>query len=312
MQVSPKHNVSQQSPCKTANFSKFDEIYRSRMAYLFIAPALILILLVIFYPILNTFYISLNSVNALGNPTGLNGFQNYIRLFSDPEFWSITVRTAQWTFWVVVITTLIAIPTAVALNLRFPGRKLARGILIVPWAASLMINAIAWKWIFDGQYSIITHMLQQLGIINEQIIWLGDPKLAFMIIIFVGILVSVPFTTLSLLAGLQSISNDQYEASAVDGAGFFVTFWRITLPQLRQPLTVTTLLNVIYVFNSFPIIWILTQGGPSFKTDIMITYLYKQAFQYSNFGGASSMAVITFLILVVFAWLFQKLTSRED
>lgn len=285
---------------------------RERLAYLFIAPSILLIGAVILYPIANTFLISLSKVNALGNPDGFAGLQNYTNLFSDPVFISVTMRTIEWTLWVVIVTTLISMPTAIALNLRFPGRKIARGVLIIPWAASLMINAIAWRWIFDGQYSIITHTLMQLGIIKQPIVWLGTPKLAFTVIIFVGILVSIPFTTMSLLAGLQSIPSEEYEAGAVDGANFWMTFWHIILPNLRQPLTVTTLLNVIYVFNSFPIIWILTQGGPSFETDILVTYLYKQAFEYSNFGGASAMAVITFVILVIFAGLFQRTVGREQ
>jgi multiple sugar transport system permease protein len=288
------------------------DIKRSKLAYLFITPAILLIFAIIFYPIGNTFFISLNKVNAIGVPSGFNNFKNYINLFSDSEFLSILLRTLNWTLLVVGITTVISIPAALALNFQFPGRKLARGILIVPWATSLMINAIAWKWIFDGQYSIITSTLLKLGIIKSQIVWLGDPKLAFMIIVFVGILVSIPSTTLSLLAGLQSIPDDMYESASLDGAGFIVSFWYLTLPQLRHTLTVTTILNVIYVFNSFPIIWLLTQGGPSFKTDILVTYLYKQAFQYNNFGGASAMAIITFVILVIFANLFQRFTLKED
>jgi multiple sugar transport system permease protein len=287
-------------------------LQHSKMAYLYITPAFLLICGIIFYPIANTFYISLNNVNAIGIPSGYNNFQNYTKLFSNNEFWSILLRTLNWTWLVVGITTIISLPTALALNFRFPGRKLARAILILPWATSLMINAIAWKWIFDGQYSIITSTLLKMGVIKSQVVWLGDPKLAFIILVFVGILVSIPSTTLSILAGLQSIPDDMYEAAYIEGAGFLVSFWYLTLPQLRQALMVTTILNVIYVFNSFPIIWIMTQGGPSFKTDILVSYLYKQAFQYNNFGGASAMAIITFVILVIFANLFQRFTSKED
>ncbi|MEX2460684.1 MAG: sugar ABC transporter permease [Paenibacillaceae bacterium] len=292
--------------------SKLKEINRSKRAYLFVAPAFLLICAIIFYPIANTFYISLNKVNVIGNPSGFNNFQNYTHLFVSKEFLSVLLQTLNWTLLVVGITTLISIPTALALNFQFPGRKLARGILIVPWATSLMINAITWKWIFDGQYSTITYTLLKFGIIKNPIVWLGDPKFSFAIIVFVGILVSIPSTTLSILAGLQSIPDDIYEAVSLEGAGFLVSFWHLTLPQLRHTLTVTTILNVIYVFNSFPIIWILTQGGPSFKTDILVTYLYKQAFQYNNFGGASAMAIITFVILVIFANLFQRITLKED
>jgi multiple sugar transport system permease protein len=286
-------------------------IKQNGLAYLLLAPTLLLITAVVFYPILNTFLMSLSEVNSVAQPTGFTGLKHYVELFHTPLFWRVLGQTAMWTLLVVGITTLIAMPVALALNMQFPGRRLARAMLIIPWAASLMINAIIWRWILDGQYSIINALLFKLKLIDEPVIWLGEAKVAWAAIIFVGILVSIPFTSFSLLAGLQSIPHELYEAARVDGAGFWSSFWHITVPLMRQPMTVTTLMNVIYVFNSFPIIWVLTEGGPAYRTDILITYLYKEAFRNGRFGPASAMAVITFLLLLAFSLGFTRLTAEQ-
>ncbi|HYG58416.1 MAG TPA: sugar ABC transporter permease [Symbiobacteriaceae bacterium] len=292
--------------------STLTRLGRGAMPFLFVAPTLLLISAVVFYPIFNTFLMSLSHVNSVAQPTGFAGLQHYTELFRTPLFWRVLGQTAVWTGLVVGITTTIAMPVALALNMQFPGRRIARAVLIIPWAASLTINAIIWRWILDGQYSIITALLMRLGWIEEPIVWLGTPAEAWVAIIFVGILVSIPFTSFSLLAGLQSIPGELYEAARVDGAGFWLGFRHITLPMMRQALTVTTLMNVIYVFNSFPIIWVLTEGGPAYRTDILITYLYKEAFRNGRFGPASAMAMITFLILLAFSLGFTRLTAERE
>jgi multiple sugar transport system permease protein len=288
------------------------EIKRAKLAYLFLAPTTLLILAVVFYPIFNTFIMSLSEVNAVAQPTKFVWLANYTALFRTPLFWRVLGQTAMWTVLVVGVTTLISMPVALALNMQFRGRRFARALLIIPWAASLMINAIIWRWILDGQYSIINGLLLRLGLIKEPIIWLGEVGVAWAAIIFVGILVSIPFTSFSILAGLQSIPGELYEAARVDGAGFWLGFVHITMPLLRPALIVTTLMNVIYVFNSFPIIWVLTEGGPAYRTDILITYLYKEAFRNGRFGPAAAMAVITFLILLGFSLAFTRLTAERE
>jgi multiple sugar transport system permease protein len=211
----------------------------------------------------------------------------------------------------VGITTVVSIPVALALNLTFRGRRFARALLIVPWAASLMINAIIWRWILDGQHSIINGALMSLHIIDQPIIWLGSEQSAWAAIILVGILVSIPFTSFSLLAGLQSVPSELYEAAMVDGAGFWASFWHVTLPLMRPVLVVTTLLNVIYVFNSFPIPWVLTQGSPAYHTDILVTYIYKRAFAEGQFGPAAAMAMLIFLLLLAFSLTFSHITKER-
>jgi multiple sugar transport system permease protein len=175
-----------------------------------------------------------------------------------------------------------------------------------------MINAIIWRWILDGQYSIINGTLMGLGIIQEPIIWLGTEFINWFSLLTVGILVSIPFTSFSVLAGLQGISPELYEAARVEGAGFMYTLRRVTIPLLKPTLVVTTVLNVIYVFNSFPIIWVMTEGGPAYRTDILVTFLYKKAFREGQFGMASAIAVIVFLLLFAFTMVFTWLTRDRS
>ena len=282
----------------------------SVLGVLFVLPTLVLVGVVVFYPILETALMSVSSVNSLAQREGLTGLENY-RTLADPVFLRVLTQTVGWTVAVVGVTTLVAMPVALGLNQKFPGRRIARALLIVPWAASLMINAIIWRWILDGQYSIINGTLMRLHLIDAPIIWLGSERTAWFAIITVGILVSIPFTAFSLLAGLQSVPEEVYEAAVVDGAGFWSTFLHITLPLMRPVLVVTTLLNVIYVFNSFPIPWVLTQGGPAYHTDILVTYLYKRAFTEGQFGPASAMAMVTFALLLIFSLGFSYLTRER-
>jgi multiple sugar transport system permease protein len=274
----------------------------------FIVPALVLVSVIVLYPILEIVLMSFSSVNSIAQRGEFIGFANYQQFFNDPVFWNVVVQTLLWTTVIVGVTTVISIPVAVALNLQFRGRRFARALLIVPWAASLMINAIIWRWILDGQYSIINGTLMALGIIDAPIIWLGTEFINWFSLLTVGILVSIPFTSFSLLAGLQSISPELYEAARVEGAQFMYVLRRVTLPLLKPMLIVTTVLNVIYVFNSFPIIWVMTEGGPAYRTDILVTFLYKKAFREGQFGMASAIAVIVSLALFAFTLAFTWLT----
>ena len=277
----------------------------------FVLPALVLVCVVVLYPILEIALMSVSSVNSIAQRGEFVGLANYLQFWNDPVFGNVVLQTLLWTSVIVVVTTLIAIPVALALNLEFPGRRIARALLIIPWAASLMINAIIWRWILDGQYSIINGTLMSLGILKEPIIWLGTDVVNWICLLTVGILVSIPFTSFSVLAGLQSIPSELYEAARVEGAGFVYTLRHVTLPLLRPTLVVTTVLNVIYVFNSFPITWVMTEGGPAYRTDILITFLYKKAFREGQFGMASAIAIIVFVGLFLFTLAFTWITRER-
>lgn len=179
----------------------------------------------------------------------------------------------EWTAAVVGGTVLISVGVALILNQRFWGRGLARTLVMLPWSISLSMAAIVWLWAFDGDHGMVNATLRTLGLLAGNVQWMARAGTAFPVEIGVGILVSIPFTTTILLGGLSSIPTDIYEAASIDGASRVQAFRYLTLPLLRSFVNIALVLNVIYVFNSFPIIWVMTQGGPDNSTHILVTYL---------------------------------------
>jgi len=282
-----------------------------RVAYICIIPSVFIISLIIFFPVIKTFINAFFNLDLYGNIKNFAGFGNFVRLFSDDIFSRILLNTLYWTVGMVAITMGLSLMLALALNNKFYGRRFSRIVLILPWAASVMISAILWKWLFNSDYGMVNRLLMDFHIIKQGIHWLARPKTSFPVMIFVGVVVSIPFTTITLLAGLQSIPNELYEAARVDGATRFRMTYKITLPLLKDVFFIVTTLNVIYIFNSFPIVWVITRGEPANQTDIIITYLYKKAFLYQDFGVASAVSIIIFFILLSFSIIYAKLLYKR-
>ncbi|MDF2439233.1 MAG: multiple sugar transport system permease protein [Abditibacteriota bacterium] len=280
------------------------------MGLLCLAPAVALLAIVFLYPIVSTLLDSVSHVSALAGRTGGPTAKNWQSILSDPAFLRGTLpRTLFWTIGVVSLTILCSLPAALLLQERFKGRKLARTLVLLPWAVPLPISAIIWKFIFNGQLGTLNGLLAQFGIAGP--VWLAEAKTALPIMIWVGVWASIPFTTVTLLAGLQGIGADILEAASLDGANGWLRFRAIILPLLRPVLNVAIVLNTIYVFNSFPIIWVLTQGGPANSTDTIITSLYKQAFRFSQPGQAQAMGVVSFVVLLVFSAWYLRLAEKD-
>ncbi|MBP1931323.1 carbohydrate ABC transporter permease [Ammoniphilus resinae] len=280
--------------------------------YLWLLPSLILIVVVIIFPIYELFSISFSKISLSGLKKGFIGWGNFSNVLNDPTFPLVLKNTLVWTVGVVGISTLLSLGIASLLNQEFPGRRLVRSALIIPWAVSLIITSVIWKYILDYNYGVFNLILMKLHIIDENIYWLADPSISFPVMIGVGIFVTIPFTSFVILSGLQAIPADLYESASVDGANRWSKFVHITLPLLRQPLTISTVLNTIYVFNSFPIIWSMTKGDPVNQTDTIITYLYKLAFMSQKMGEAAAVSVISFLLLLVFSILYVTIALRRE
>jgi len=211
---------------------------------------------------------------------------------------------------VVSVTIFIGLGLAALLNAAFPGRRLVRWALIVPWAASVVMTATIWRWMLDGFYGIINRILFDLGLIATPINdWLGTPGIALIWLMAVAIFVSLPFATYVLLAGMQSIPHDIYEAAKVDGATGWHRYRYITLPLLRPALLVAAIINMINVFNSFPIIWAMTRGGPGSQTDTTTTFMYKLAFRFQDIGQSASLAIVNFSIILLFVLLYLRVVD---
>jgi multiple sugar transport system permease protein len=285
---------------------------RNLYPYLWILPSVVLMVAIIVVPIIDLFITSVSEVSFSGVRGEFNGGANYVSLFQDPVFPRVLINTLVWTVAIVGITIILSLGIASLLNEKFVGRRLVRAALVVPWAVSLLITAVIWKWIFDFRYGTLNLILKELGIIENNVNWLAQPVTSFPAMIAVGIFVSLPFTSFVLLAGLQAISAELYEAARVDGADRWKRFRHVTLPQLRPTLTVAVVLNTIYVFNSFPIVWAMTKGEPLNKTDIIFTYLYKLGFEQRQLGEAAAVSVISFLILVTFSASYVWFVTRRE
>src|SRR5690606_39682987 len=282
------------------------------LPYFLILPSLLLAAVVIFWPVVHLVEIASHNVNRFGQLRDFNDGANFAALFASPDFMNALWRTAFWTIAVVGGALLVSIPVAIILNMDFYGRSVARVIVMLPWAVSLTMTAIVWRWALNGESGMLNSALRNLGIIDTNIQWLASAVTAFPMQIMVGILVTVPFTTTIFLGGLSSIPDDLYEASSLEGANLWQQFRQITLPLLKPFINIAIVLNTVYVFNSFPIIWVMTQGGPANSTDILVTHLYKLAFRLGKLGEASAVSLIMLAILLVFTAIYIRLAMRGE
>lgn len=279
---------------------------------LMILPSFLLAMSIIGYPILDLGWTSMQEVSRFGKMMGFVGLANFAEVFRDPLFYSSLVRTVIWTVAVVGGTLIVSLPIAIMLNDDFYGRGVARVIVMLPWAISLTMTAVLWRWSLNGRAGLINATLMDFHVISEPIEWLATAPLAFTVEILVGILVSIPFTTTIFLGGLSSLPQDSYEAAVVDGAKPWELFRYITLPLMKPFINIAIVLNVIYVFNSLPIIWVMTEGGPANGTDILVTYLYKLAFRFGQLGKASAISLIMFFVLFVFTIAYVLMVMRQE
>jgi len=279
--------------------------------YVLVLPSFLLAAFIILWPLKELVEIASHDVNRFGQLRDFSGLDNFRALLDDPDFIASAWRTLTWTVGVVGGALLLSAPVALILNQDFYGRGLARVIVMLPWAVSLTMTAIVWRWALNGESGMLNSGLRGLGIIDTNIQWLAEAATAFPMQILIGILATIPFTVTIFLGGLSSIPQDLYEAAAIEGASPWQQFRLITFPLMKPFLSIALVLNTIYVFNSFPIIWAMTQGGPANSTDIMVTYLYKLAFRWGKLGEASAVSIIMFLILLAFTILYVRLAMRE-
>ncbi len=284
---------------------------RKAEPYLWIAPSIILMAIFIIVPIGFVFRMAFSEVSRAGRIKGFAGFENFQEVLTDPKFTIVLQNTVVWTILVVCLSTLLGFLLALLLNNKFKGRKIARAIVVFPWATTLVIQASVWKFIIDQDHGALNTLLKSLGIISSNINWTPTPEAFFAWEIACGIFVTIPFVCFTALSGLQSIDSSYYEAADMDGASGWHKLTRITLPLVKPSLTVATVLNIIYVFNSFPIVWTITKGDPASKTDTLVTYLYKLAFYNGKQGEAAAVSVIGFVILLICASVYMVSTLKK-
>ena len=286
-------------------------LHRARRALAplpWLAPALALIGFVVLWPVWEMYQTSRQHIDSNGFNLGDYGWKNYSLLFSDPNLGSVMTRTVFWVFTIVTLTVLISLALAQLLNRSFPGRKVVRWALIAPWAASVLMTSIVFRWMLDPNNGVINVFLHQIGVVKAyngtQASWLGNPTSALWWMIVVAVFVSVPFTTYALLAGLTSIPAEVYEAARMDGASKLRTYWSITFPLLRPALLVAIIINLMNVFNSFPIIWSMTAGGPDYQTSTSTVYMYE--LKTLNIGESGALSVVNFGVVIIIVLIFLR------
>ena len=281
---------------------------------LWLGPAIALIGLVVLWPVVVMVQSSFQNISGIGFVAGYNGTANFRQLFNEPDFVSVLVRTVIWVVVVVSVTVLISLGLAQLFNQRFPGRRIARWALIIPWAASVMMTALIFKWALDPNVGVINVILHHIGVVKKlgsnQADWLGNPTSALLWMMGVAVFVSLPFTTYAILSGMQGIPREVYEASAIDGATSWKSYLRVTLPLLRPAIVVATLINVINVFNSFPIIWEMTGGGPGYQTATSTIFMVD--LKQGNVGESASMSTINFLLVIVIVVVYLATTGWKE
>ncbi len=280
--------------------------------YVWLLPSLILMAIFVVFPICIVFRIAFSEVSKSGLVGGFVGFKNFADAISLPAFKTVMLNTMYWVVSVVVLSTVIGFIVAMVLNQDFKGRKIARAIVVFPWATSLVIQASVWNYIIKYEYGNLNNILLNLGIIKEAINWRSSYQIEFIWECGVGIFVTIPFVTFCVLSGLQSIDKSLYEAAEIDGASFWDRLFNITIPLVKPSLTVATVLNIIYVFNSFPIIYTMTKGAPANKTDTLVTFLYMLNFYDRKKGPATALSVIGFLVLCLCSGIYMLGVMRKE
>lgn len=278
--------------------------------YILILPACLLMGLIMIYPLGKVFYLSFQHYNPTKPFTnGFAGLDNFITIFTKKEFYNALGVSAKFVACEVVLQLIFGMIVALILNQKFKGRGFFRALTFIPWALSGVLTAVLWSILFNQHFGVLNDLLAKLGIIKEPIAWLANTKYVLGSVIVAELWRGIPFFAISLLAAMQGLPDDIYEAARVDGSTKFQTFRFITLPMLKNTIVLTTLLRTIWEFNSVDLIYSLTGGGPVGKTTTLSMLIANQAIKTSNYGYGSALSVVSFAILAVIAVIYMKLSG---
>lgn len=266
-------------------------------ALLFLSPALIVVSVFIFFPIVFSFYLSFHEWNMFGGERAFVGLQNYAALLGSAEFWQVFGTTTIYTIATVPVNMAVALAAALFLERKVRGKKWLRAAFFTPVIISWVAAAVIWRWVFHPNIGLLNYVLELIGL--PAVNWVNDPAAALFSMIVVGVWKTFGINMILFSAGLAGIPDHYYEAAEIDGAGSWSKFWRITLPLLSPTTLFILVLSIIGSFQVFDLVWVLTHGGPLGSTKVIVFYLYEQAFQFFNMGYASAIAYVLFAVLFV-------------
>jgi ABC-type sugar transport system permease subunit len=285
----------------------------ARVAWLLITPSLIVILVVTMWPILSTFVLSF-----LEAPTGINqtrtfvGLANYLSMLGDRTFWETIGRTMYFTVVSVGLELILGLAIAQLIHSRPPGWRFLRFSLIIPWAVPTIVNGAMWRWIYSADFGALNGLLMQLGLIQHYVAWLSRPEWAMNLVILADLWHTVPFVALILQSALASLPEELNEAAMMDGANAFQRFLQIRLPLLRPAILVALIIRTVEAFRVFDIVFIITSGGPAFKT-ITISYLtYLNSFAYGKQGVGAALSFLISIFTIIMAFIYIRWLYRPE
>ena len=269
-------------------------------SWLMLAPGVLFLLAFVAYPFFYGIYLSLQE-RQVAKAGIFVGLANFVTLFHDSVFWQVAGNTFFYTIVTTVLKLLGGLAMALVMNQAFRGRNLARAFLLLPFIVPTILSTIAWMWIFDPTFSVINWTLVHSGAISQGFSWLGNASLAMVAIIIVNTWRGIPFYGITLLAGLQTISPDLYEAAAIDGATVNQRFWHVTLPIIKPILAIVTMFSVIFTFADFQIVYALTHGGPANATQVYVTYAFDLGMSAGQLGmgAAAALTMLPALVLLI-------------
>ena len=288
-----------------------DEFTRNtRFAYAVNAPLIIYMVCVLLGPII--WGVSLSFTNkTIGGAAAFTGLQNYITLLQDPEYLRSIANTLLFTFFSIIGKIIFGVLLALALNMEFKGRNVVRALLLIPWTLPNIVAVLNWRWIFSSTGGIANYLLKSLGLIDRDLVWFGTAALAMTTIIIANIWRGTPFFGISILAKLQTIPKDYYEAAAIDGANAWKRFLYVTLPQIRDVILLSTLMSTIWTLNEFESVWLMTGGGPNGSTQVMNVFSYKTAMTSMQLGKGIAVSVLAMPVLILLISLISRKMLSE-
>ncbi|ORM79910.1 carbohydrate ABC transporter permease [Pantoea eucrina] len=284
-----------------------------RQAWVLLAPMLLVMLLLTAWPLMRTIWLSFTDAALIssGDAPGWIGVENYLYALSDPDFRLSLWRTLYFTLVSVAFEAVIGVLVALLLNQRFTGRNVLRVLVILPWALPTIVNAMMWRLNFNPDYGSVNALLTQLGILDGYRSWLGSPDSALNAVMFADVWKNYPLVTLLVLAALQSIPDDLFEAARLDGASAWRRFRAITFPAIVGALSVALVLRTIDAFKIFDIIYVMTRGGPVDSTKTLSFYVYQESFSYLRAGSGAAYAILMTLLCAVLIALYMLLLWRQ-
>ena len=283
------------------------------IGYSYLVPAALCMLATVVVPIGLAIKMSLYN-DVLYKPQAYQfiGLGNYVRMVQDPVFWLTLWNSVVWVFGSVVLQFLLGFAAALLLHQAFRGRALVRTLTLLPWIIPGVVVGLIWEWLYQPNYGVINDLLLKAGWMQDRVAWLSSPDLAMGAVVFTNVWRGIPFFAIMLLAGLQAIPDELYEAAHVDGAGVVSRFWHITIPLLRPIIVVATATRIIWTFNYADLIFVMTGGGPANATQITSTYTLMQAYSNLDFGYAGALSVVLLLVMLAFTAAYLRITRGVE